>query len=586
MAQFGIVSPGYQSSSLNINASRMINFFPELSTPDGKTIAALIGTPGTELWASTTAAVRGLHVFNDKIYFVVGNKLFSIDNDKTISAQLGTDLSTSTGRVVFANNGLSPSGGDQIVFVDGVKIYCFNVSTAAMTVIDETASTVCFVGGYFIADVGGAQFQTSDLYDGATWSALNVGTAESNPDNIAAVANNHGELWIFGEYSTEVWYQDTGNPPFTRVSGGVINYGCAAKHSVAEGGNTLYWLATQKNANSGQILGIVAARGYGVELVSPQSINATISKYAVTSDAFAYFYTDQGHEFYVLTFPSENATWVFDTMTKLWHERSSYDPNQPFEVCRHLSEHYCFFSGKHIVTDYSNGNFYKMALDIYEDNSNPLISTRITNHLFDNENLENVFIKELKLDVESGGGSSETEIASFLDTPMSLSLEGGTLGTLAFTLIDDPLLKYSLTGNLGGDPGTVTVNINASEVSWVWPSSANDAAMYENLTASILQTGEPVTVSYVDDGNHASGIYISEGIEVEREAEVSLYFSNDFGRTWTLAGDRGLGKKGEYKKEVKWHRLGAAKGKTFKIQISSPIKKVLLNQYVQVEKAR
>ena len=46
--------------------------------------------------------------------------------------------------------------------------------------------------------------------------------------------------------------------------------------------------------------------------------------YPMLSDAFGYCYSDGGHTFYVLTFPSGNATWVYDATTAMWHERSTW----------------------------------------------------------------------------------------------------------------------------------------------------------------------------------------------------------------------------------------------------------------------
>lgn len=425
MAKLNIIGPGYEGRSKNINASRSVNFYPEAEAPGSKTIASLVGTPGTVLFSSVeTNVIRGMHVFNDLIYFIAGAKLYSLTINKVVSSQIGDDLTTDNGRISFADNGLSATGGgDDLVFTDGKQIYTYNVITTAFTTTAITAKTICFVGGYFIADAGGGRFRVSKLYEGAVWDALDVATAEASPDSLISVVNNHGELWLFGEYTTEVWYQKaTGSPPFARVSGGVIDYGCVAAHSVAKGNNTVVWLGTKRNNDQAQFIGVCMAQGYNVQIISPASINYKIDNYTTIDDAFAYFYTDEGHEFYVLTFPSANATWVYDTITGMWHERSSYK-DDPYAVGRHLSNCYVTFNRRHFVGDYETGNIYEMSADYYTDAGEPIVSFRTTDHLYDQENLGNLFISKFQLDAETGVGES-TDIVN-PQAMLSWSDDGG-----------------------------------------------------------------------------------------------------------------------------------------------------------------
>lgn len=400
-----LVGPGYTGRSKSLNTSRCINLYPEIDTQDGKNTTALIGTPGTKLFLNTgTDVIRGMHVFNDLIYFVSQNSLYSLDGGGTVTGPLGSNLTTARGRVSMANNGLSPTGGDEVIIADGSNLYVWDVNSETMIIVNIGADTVCFISGHFVANSGGGKFRTSGLYDGTSWNALDVATAESAPDDLLAVFANHGELWLLGEYTIEVWYKiATGNPPFNPVSGGVIDYGCAAQFSVAAGNDALFWLGNKRNNNQGEFIGVCMARGYGVEVISPASINYTISTYTVINDAFAYFYTEGGHEFYVLTFPSANATWVYDTTTRLWHERSSYK-NDPYAVGRHRGNCYAYYNNRHYVGDHENGNIYEMSSDVYDENGEPLVSQRIFPHLADKENLGNIFYQQLELDSEKGTG--------------------------------------------------------------------------------------------------------------------------------------------------------------------------------------
>lgn len=413
MAKIDLIGPGYVGRSKNVNASRCVNFYPEVNSQDSKSIVSLIGTPGTQYFTNAAdGIIRGMHTFNGLIYLVSGNKLYSVDPNGVRSSQLGETLQTSLGRVVFSNNGLAPTGGNQLIISDGTKLYCYNVSTTVFTTIDIAAYTTCFIGGYFVSDIGssgGGRFRVSNLLDGSVWDSLDFATAESSPDELLTVSNNHGELWLFGDYTTEIFYQkDSGSPPFARASGGVIDYGCAARYSVAQGSNTIIWLGNKRNDNQGQFSGVYMADGYGARLISPQSINYTIDNYSVISDAFAYFYTEEGHEFYVLTFPTSNATWVYDTTTGYWHERSTYK-NDPYKVGRHIGNCYCHFNNKHYVGDYNSSNILEMRSDVYKDLTDSIVSFRTTNHIYDADDLNNLFIHRLQLDIETGVPFSVTD---------------------------------------------------------------------------------------------------------------------------------------------------------------------------------
>lgn len=503
MGKAGIIGPGYLGVSPNINASRCVNFYPVLNTEDSKSISALVGTPGLDLFADTgSGPIRGMHVFNGLIYFVTGNKLHSINNAGIVSAQLGNDLGNANGRVVMVDNGLTPTGGDELAIADGEYIYIYDVGTGTMTTLSKTSRTVAFVNGYFAADLGGMGFGFSDLYDGVTWSALNESTADGAADDLLAVYNNHGELWLFGEYTTEIWYlTGSASPLFSRISGGVLDYGCAARYSVAKGNNTLFWLATQKNNNAGEFVGVAMASGYSVQVISTEPINQQISKYSVIGDAFGYCYTDGGHTFYVLTFPSADATWVYDVSTNLWHERSSYK-GSPYAIGRHIGNCYAYYIGKHYIGDYASGKIYRMSADYLTDDGSPIASVRISDNLNDKFDLNNIFVNKLQIDAEIGTGGivSTSALAAYAGTtistgtgePYDLEYDGTNLWVTAKT----NLLKINPANNQV--ISTLAVGTSLAGVKYalgyIWAADNGSNVIYkinptDNTLVSTITTG-------------------------------------------------------------------------------------------------
>ena len=58
------------------NASRSINFFVETGTQDSKSPAALVGTPGTAVFATfPSGTIRMFHVMVDRCFVVSGTDL-------------------------------------------------------------------------------------------------------------------------------------------------------------------------------------------------------------------------------------------------------------------------------------------------------------------------------------------------------------------------------------------------------------------------------------------------------------------------------------------------------------------------------
>jgi hypothetical protein len=231
---------------------------------------------------------------------------------------------------------------------------------------------------------------------------LDFASAEGSPDGLVGLIVDHREAWLFGTDSVEVWY-DAGLPdfPLTRIQGAFNEIGCVAAFSIAKLDNGLFWLGTDARGQ-----GIVyRANGYTGQRISTHAIEYAIAQYGNISDAIAYTYQQEGHAFYVLTFPSGDATWVYDVSTQAWHERAGWDNG---EFVRHRSNCQCNFGGNIIVGDYENGNIYKFSLDIYADNGGIQKWLRSWRALPTGQNnLKRTAHHSLQLNCESGVGIND-----------------------------------------------------------------------------------------------------------------------------------------------------------------------------------
>ena len=267
--QIPFIGQAYTARSLNVDSQRCVNMYPE-ADPQGKSVMALYGTPGLTLKQTATAAAssRGAWVSGSNLYFVSGNKLYKY-NTSYSETPIGT-LNTSTGVVRFDEN------LTQIMLVDGTDGYIVTIATDAFAVISDGDFTpvnpthVVNIDGYFIVnDNGTDQFYISSINNGTAWDPLDFASAESRPDDTIAIIADHGELWLLGDESTDV-YHNTGNSdfPFQRVSGAFIEQGIAAKHSVAKMDNSIFWLGKNRIGH-----GIVwRANGYTPVRVSTHAL--------------------------------------------------------------------------------------------------------------------------------------------------------------------------------------------------------------------------------------------------------------------------------------------------------------------------
>jgi hypothetical protein len=213
--------------------------------------------------------------------------------------------------------------GVQIFIAANPDGYIYNINTTAFAQIGDPdfpgAVTVGYINGYFVFNEPNSQrVWVTELFDGTSVDPLSFASAEASPDNVVSLIVDHKEIWIFGNNSTEVWY-DAGQPdyPLAPIQGAFLETGCAAPYSIAKMDNSVFWLGTDARG-----FGMVyRARGYQPQRISTHAIEYAIQSYSTISDAIAYTYQQDGHMFYVLTFPTANVTWVYDASTQMWHQR-------------------------------------------------------------------------------------------------------------------------------------------------------------------------------------------------------------------------------------------------------------------------
>jgi hypothetical protein len=528
-----ILGSAYVARSINAADNRMVNLFPEVIPEGGKEAAFLNRAPGLNFLQTVgTGPIRGLwaHQTNGSDFFVVsGNGFYKLTGLNATPTLLGAVAGT--GPVSIADN------GTQLFIAANGPSYIYNEVTNVFAQITDPdfagAVTVAYLDGYFVFNQPNSQIiWVTQLLDGTSVDPLDFASAEGSPDGVVGLIADHRELWVFGTDSVEVWY-DSGAAdfPLQRIQGAFNEIGCVSAYTIAKMDNGLFWLGTDARGQ-----GIVyRANGYTGVRISTHAIEYAIAQYGNISDAIAYTYQQEGHAFYVLTFPSGNATWVYDVATQAWHERAGLDNG---EFMRHRSNCQCNFGGNIIVGDFENGNIYTFDLDVYADNGDIQKWLRSWRALPTGQNnLKRTAQHSLQLDCETGVGLNlyPAYDSENIDTESGLDLVAEYVQTFLATQSGDTLTTEAGDG---------------FEPLGQYELSDEDINGYNLVTNSY-----PAAPGY--------------------NPQVMLRWSDDGGHTYSNEHWSSIGKIGAYGHRTFWRRLGMTlklRDRVYELSGTDPVK--------------
>jgi len=269
---------------------------------------------------------------------------------------------------------------------------------------------------YFIySRPGSQQFAVSDILSPIT-QALSFGSKFTSPDNLVSLIASNGQLYLLGEKSSEVW-QDQGTFPlaYQRIPGSATQQGIIAPFSVARCANSFAYVS-QNIRGQNQV---VYMNGYTPQRISTHAVeNSLLDQY--TADAIAYTYQLEGHEVYVVSFPTIDITWAYDFTTQLWHKWLWVDSNNVYH--RHRSNCAAVFQDIVVVGDWQNGNLYQLDQSTYTDNGGEVRRLRRAPHLV--TDLQRQYFDELQIQFQPGVGNGgfSRDRNRYLGSPYTIPL--------------------------------------------------------------------------------------------------------------------------------------------------------------------
>jgi hypothetical protein len=265
---------------------------------------------------------------------------------------------------------------------------------------------------------------------------------------------------------------------------------------------------------------IMQMSGYLPQRISTHAVENTLANQYV-GDAIAWTYQLEGHEVYVVSFPSLELTWAFDIATGMWHKWLYTATDSTYQ--RHRGNCCATFQGLVIVGDYENGKLYELDKTNYTDDGQNVRRLRRAPHLV--TEFQRQYFDELQIQFQPGVGT----------TGLSRVLQGVDANTIYLGS------TYTITAD-------ATLTIEAEKT-------------------YILATQQVSNTQTTDN------------------PQAMLRWSNDGGSTWSNEYWTSVGQMGKYKNRAIWRRLGMARDRIFEVSVTDPVNFVIISANLKVQGA-
>lgn len=334
----------YGLTRLGVSLQKTLNVYPHMGRGyrmfPGLTEFALIDSGGAD---------RGADVMGGLLYVVSGTKLWSVASDGT-----ETDRGTITGsaRCVLANDGTT------LLIATGSTLYSYTVAGGLTTVGDASISdnpdSVAFLNSHFILEQDDGQFLVSAAGDGTCYDALDYATAEGDGDGLKRVFAARELLFLFGERTTEVWYNSgRGRPPFDRQF--VLRTGIAGRYAVSQHNDVVYFLDDNKVPKR-------FVNPSEIQSINTPALGEEFEGYTV-SDCIVQTTTLRNEDFAIFSFPTQDKTWAFHAPSQAWFELGSDIGGNDGD--RFFGQTFIKAHGKNLCIDHTSGEIFELDFSKY-----------------------------------------------------------------------------------------------------------------------------------------------------------------------------------------------------------------------------
>ncbi len=382
-----LISSAYDGKSIIASGQERVNLYAEVNSRDPQAPAKVTEypTPGTALYATPPIAAdnsRGCYRTSlGTAFYVVGPSVYFLSSTGVLIF-IGA-IADRESQISFSDNGIV------CVLVDGVNGYVIDLATNAIGIITDPnfygADYVALLDTFFIFNVPDTNLWFISVSNASYlllttvggFDPLDIASKSGFNDPIVGIVSVHGELWLIGELTTEIWI-GTGAADFyfQRQQGAFIEHGCGAQYSIAKM-DVLVFFIMQDQQGSGII---VQGQGYEVSEISTPRIVDMIKGWGFT-DAIGFCFQVSDHPFYALVFPTASKGLLYDLKTKQWSEWNWNDENGNF--LRPRLNCAMFVNGFNVGGDWENGKLLRLSTDLFADEGSPIVRARTFPHMSD-----------------------------------------------------------------------------------------------------------------------------------------------------------------------------------------------------------
>lgn len=296
---------------------------------------------------------------------VVGATVFRIDTSFNI-LPVGS-LATGSGEVIIDEN-----LNQQIAIADGTNIYIYNwslntLTTQALGISGIQPDYVTYHNTYFLignsdSTANGAKWYVFEYATDTTISQVTIGgeqALENKPDTALAAVRLPGKgnnIIVFGKTVAAIFTQVGGQLLYQRHSSSNIDYGVVSVNTIATSDEMVCWLS--QNENNAPV--IMVSTGGVPQRLSTDGIDYLLGQINVPQDSTAFFYRQDGHLFYQITFfnSQDNKTLTYDFNTEgffiLTDEKQDYYPIRQI----------VYFNNRIYGISLNDGNLYEISSNV------------------------------------------------------------------------------------------------------------------------------------------------------------------------------------------------------------------------------
>lgn len=441
---------------------------------------------------------------------------------------------------------------------------------------------------------GSNQFQISNLFDATNWLPINQAGIALMTDEVISMIVSQRLLWFFGRKKTIPYYNTGQLFPFSPIPGVFIEKGAGAQLATVRLDNSIFWIEADERGWATAQRGT----GYTPTRISNHGLENKWASYPTVADAIGYPYAEAGHNFWVIYFPSANATDVYDVNTGQWCTRGLL--NNAGGLDAHLGQCHAFCFGKNLVGDRKSGNIYAMSIANLTDAGTNIKRIRRSPAIAKEH--EWLLHHRLEVLVETGLPSNLVGPAPF-PTAIILVDSGGQQWQV--TVTDAGVAVLAPVAGMTPNPPIILNDDQTNTTCWQLgvsagggygqggygqgPYGGGGAAILigiavpfrSNQLAQVYQMA--TTPGFLQTGivfTNAGVPQIIGPMPYQIEPQLFLRWSDDGGHTWSNYQARGAGLTGQYGTRLIWRRLGRSRNRIYEISTTDPIAWRIIDGFV------